>query len=118
MGAIWRGLECPRHTMQRLLPTFWRNDPVHPEILHQLSVVIPGVNAVLDGHAQPGGSAFRPRRDRRRWDRDVLVIDRVDRAMHVGEGPLEVVDNLRFGAQSIGSILAAADVYWRFLTED
>src|SRR5580765_5221984 len=117
-GAVRRGQVCPRHTTQRLLPTFGRNDPVHPEIFDQLSIVIPSVYAVLERHAQPGSGAFRPRGDRRRWDRDVLIINRASCPMHVGERALQVDDDLRLSAYSVGSILGAANIYRRFFPQD
>ena len=36
------------------------NDPVHSQILDQLPIVVPGMQAVLDRDSQSRGRAFRP----------------------------------------------------------
>ena len=56
--AVWRGQECPRLHPNGYFRLSGGTIPFIREILHQLSVMIPGVHAVLEGHAQPGGGVF------------------------------------------------------------
>src|ERR1700745_3720011 len=101
----------------RLLAAFGRDDVVHAEVLDELAVVIPGVDAVFEGDAEASGGASGPGRDVRSGDDFVRVIDGGDGAVHVGERVFEVVKNLGLGVNGEGAVFAGAHVDWRFLQQ-
>src|ERR1700683_627678 len=73
-----------------------RNDAVHAEVLHHLSVVVGGVGKTEDGHSQPSVE---------RWDCDRQLVQRRERVAVVerrhgfvaqSEGVFEVLNDLLF----------------------
>src|SRR5262249_50310948 len=82
--------------MVRRLTAGGRNDGVHTQVFHQLAVVVPGVNAILDGNAETSRGPIGPRRDARSGNWTLGVIDRRGRAMHVCERAFQVRDDLGF----------------------
>src|SRR5437763_10825202 len=73
-----------------------RHNAVHPQILHQLAVVVVGVYQVFKGQAETCGCALRPGRNSRRGQDGVSVVNGGRGAVHLDEGILDVGDDVSF----------------------
>src|SRR5437588_2576498 len=79
------------------LPARGWDDVIHPQIFHQLSVVVPGVHQVLDSNAQASSCSIWPRRNvgGRNWN--VVIVGGCGGAMHMGKRRFQITDDLRLG---------------------
>ena len=97
-----------------------RNNAVHAQVLHHLSVLVGGVRKAENGQSQARIE---------RWDRDRQLVQRCERVAIVErrygfvtqrERVFEVLKNLLFRPHVVGSVCRPVhgDTRWRILPED
>src|SRR5579872_5015111 len=98
-----------------LHPASWRNDPVHTQVDHHLTIVVEPMGR--NRHCQPQARYLAFAKRTPHGLRYIALVDRSDGLVHIREGILQILDDVSLAGKGSRAGFIA-NVHGRFLLEN